>query len=93
MVSKVTNLSRALREFKDMGGWIFSVEKGGRDIRELEIALPCALVLGSEDRGVSRSVLELSDEVLTIPMKGKTTSLNVGSAGAIAMWEVVRRII
>jgi len=92
-ISKVANLGRALRDFKDMGGWVFSIEKGGKDIRELEIVLPCALVLGSEDRGVSKSLLDISDEILSIPMRGRTTSLNVGSAGAIAMWEAVRRVI
>ena len=92
-ISKVPSLQKALREFRKMGGWIFSIEKGGRDIREFEIVFPCALVLGSEDKGVSKSVLDISDEILTIPMKGKTTSLNVGSAGAIAMWEAVRRTI
>ncbi len=89
-IAKVSSLYKALREFKDMGGWVFSVEKGGRDIREFEVVMPCALVLGAEDRGVSKSVLDISDEVLSIPMRGKTTSLNVGSAGAIAMWEAVR---
>jgi len=92
-VSKVPSLHRALREFKKMGGWVFSIEKGGKDIREFDIAFPCALVLGAEDKGVSKSVLDISDEVLTIPMRGKTTSLNVGSAGAIAMWEAVRKIL
>ena len=90
-ISKVSSLHRALRGFKKMGGWVFSIEKGGRDIRGFEIPFPCALVLGSEDKGVSKSVIDISDEVLTIPMRGKTTSLNVGSAGAIAMWEAVRR--
>ena len=89
-IAKVSSLYKALREFKDMGGWVFAVEKGGKDIREFEAVMPCALVLGAEDRGVSKSVLDISDEVLTIPMRGKTTSLNVGSAGAIAMWEAVR---
>ncbi len=92
-VSKVGSLSKALREFKSMGGWVFAVEKGGKDIREIDIPFPCTLVLGAEDKGVSRSVLEICDEVLTIPMRGKTTSLNVGSAGAIAMWEAVRKLI
>ena len=92
-VSKVSSLQRALREFKDMGGWVFAIEKGGRDIREFKIVLPCALILGSEDKGVSKGLLDMSDEILTIPMRGKTTSLNVGSAGAIAMWEAVRRFI
>ena len=89
-VSKTSSLIKPLREFKNMGGWVFSIEKGGKDIGSFDIAKPCALVLGAEDRGVSKGVLELSDEVLSIPMSGKTTSLNVSSAGAIAMWEAVR---
>ncbi len=92
-LAKVSNLYRTLRVFRDMGGWIFSVERGGRDIRECEINLPCALIFGSEDRGVSRMLRELSDEVLSIPMRGRVGSLNVSSAGAIAMWEAVRRSI
>ncbi len=93
MLSKVPSLSKALKKFKEMGGWIYAVEKGGKDIRETEIPLPVALVLGSEDKGVSKSVLDISDEVITIPMKGKVGSLNVGSAGAIAMWETVKKRI
>ncbi len=87
-LSKVPSLSRALREFKRMGGWIYAVEKGGEDIRNTAVNRPCALVLGAEDKGVSQSVLEISDKVITIPMKGKVGSLNVSSAGAIAMWKV-----
>jgi len=92
-ISKVSSLYKALKTFREMGGWIFSVERGGRDIREFEILLPCALIVGSEDRGVSRTLLEISDEILSIPMRGKVNSLNVSSAGAIAMWETVKRRI
>ena len=90
IVAKAVNLTRELRSFKNMGGWIVVVEKGGRDIREVDIPFPCALVLGSEGKGVSRNILELSDLVVSIPMSGKVTSLNVSSAGAIAMWETIR---
>ena len=92
-ISKVASLSKALKKFKDMGGWVFAVEKGGKDIREIEIPLPVALVLGSEDKGVSKSVLEICDEVVSIPMRGHVTSLNVNSAGAIAIWETVKKVI
>jgi len=92
-ISKVPSLSRELKNFQKMGGWVFAVEKGGKDIREIDIPLPVALVLGSEDKGVSKSVLEIADQVITIPMKGKVTSLNVGSAGAIAMWETAKKIL
>ena len=91
--AKVSNLATALREFKKMGGWVFAIEKGGKDIREMEVVLPCALVLGSEDRGISPKLLALADGVLSIPMRGKTGSLNVGCAGAISMWETVRKAL
>ncbi|RUM32126.1 MAG: 23S rRNA (guanosine(2251)-2'-O)-methyltransferase RlmB [Aquifex sp.] len=92
-ISKVASLSRALRDFKKMGGWVYAVEKGGKDIRNVEIPLPVALVLGSEDKGVSKSVIDICDEIITIPMKGRVSSLNVSSAGAIAIWEVVKRLL
>ncbi len=90
-LSKVSNLSNYLKEFSKMGGWVFAVERGGRDIRELEPALPCCLILGSEGEGVSKKLLSLADEVLSIPMEGRVSSLNVGVAGAVAMWEIYRR--
>ena len=92
-LSKVPSLSKALEVFKKMGGWVIAVEKGGRDIREIEIPRPTALVLGSEDKGVSKSVLEISDEVITIPMRGNVNSLNVSSAGAIAIWETAKHFL
>ncbi len=91
-LARVSSLSKSLEEFKKMGGWMVCVERGGKDIRDVEIPLPCALVLGSEGEGVSKSVLERSDLVVSIPMKGKVNSLNVSSAGAVAMWECVRRL-
>jgi len=92
-LSKVSSLKNALKEWKKAGGWLVAVEKGGKDLREVEIPLPTALVLGAEDKGVSKSLLEMADLVVTIPMKGRVSSLNVGSAGAIAMWETAKPIL
>ncbi|WP_333784871.1 23S rRNA (guanosine(2251)-2'-O)-methyltransferase RlmB [Thermocrinis sp.] len=91
--SRVPSLKKALEEFKNAGGSVVVVERGGEDIRETNFELPCALVLGSEGEGVSKSVLELADKVLSIPMVGKVNSLNVSSAGAIAMWEVFKKFL
>lgn len=88
--SRVPSLKRSLEEFQEMGGFVAVVERGGEDIRKLQFPIPCALVLGSEGEGVSKSVLERADLVVSIPMVGKLNSLNVSSAGAIAMWEVFK---
>jgi 23S rRNA (guanosine2251-2'-O)-methyltransferase len=71
-------------------GSVVVVEMGGEDIRRVRFPMPCALVLGSEGEGVSKSLLERADLVVSIPMVGKINSLNVSSAGAIAMWEVFK---
>ncbi len=89
-IAKVTNLSRTIEKFKNMGGWVFAVEKGGKDIREAEMFTPSALVLGSEGEGVSKKLLNLADFTVSIPMAGKVSSLNVSNACAIAVWELVR---
>ncbi|MCS7262593.1 MAG: 23S rRNA (guanosine(2251)-2'-O)-methyltransferase RlmB [Aquificaceae bacterium] len=87
MLSKVSSLSRSLRAFKEMGGWVVVVERGGKSLQEFSFPRGCGLVLGSEGEGVSRSLLEMADAVVSIPMQGKVNSLNVSSAGAIAMWQ------
>ncbi|WP_448587798.1 23S rRNA (guanosine(2251)-2'-O)-methyltransferase RlmB [Thermocrinis sp.] len=89
--SRVPSLRKVLEDFKDMGGFVVVVERGGQDIGQAELSFPSALVLGSEGEGVSKSLLELADIVVSIPMVGKINSLNVSSAGAIAMWEVFKR--
>ena len=68
-----------------------AVEKGGKPIHKLSFPFPLAVVLGSEGKGVSKSVMDTADLVATIPMKGKVTSLNVSSATAIALWEVAKQ--
>ncbi|WP_293444838.1 23S rRNA (guanosine(2251)-2'-O)-methyltransferase RlmB [Persephonella sp.] len=90
-ISKVGSLRQFLNKFKKKGGWVVSVEKGGKPIQKISFPFPLAVVLGSEGKGVSKSVLETSDLIATIPMKGKVTSLNVSSATAIALWEVAKQ--
>jgi len=90
-ISKVGSLRNTLEKFKKKGGWIVAVEKGGKNINEIDFPFPIALVVGSEGKGVSKSVLESADLVASIPMKGKITSFNVSNATAIALWEVFKR--
>ena len=52
---------------------------------------PVCLILGTEDEGVSAELLALSEQVLHIPMSGHNSSLNVGSACAVALYELAHK--
>ncbi|WP_456400703.1 23S rRNA (guanosine(2251)-2'-O)-methyltransferase RlmB [Persephonella sp.] len=90
-ISKVGSLRNFLDRFKKEGGWVIAVEKGGKPINKVSFPFPSALILGSEGKGVSKTLLNISDLIVSIPMQGKITSLNVSAAGAISMWEVSKQ--
>lgn len=90
-IAKVGNLRNVLEKFKKKGGWVVAVEKGGKNIDEIDFPFPVCLIVGSEGKGVSKLLIEESDIVATIPMVGKITSLNVSNATSIALWEIFKR--
>ena len=55
------------------------------------MTVPCAIIMGSEGKGISSSMLELSDERISIPMSGDISSLNVSVAAAVVLFEAVRQ--
>lgn len=83
----------AVDEAKDAGYVVVGVElaEGAHALPELELPQDVALVMGHEDRGLSRVALALCDQVGYIPQLGKVASLNVGTAAAIAIYESRRR--
>jgi 23S rRNA (guanosine2251-2'-O)-methyltransferase len=66
-------------------------EKTEKSIYEANLTGPLALILGSEEDGVSDTFLRESDELARIPLKGKIESLNVSVAAGIALYEAVRQ--
>jgi 23S rRNA (guanosine2251-2'-O)-methyltransferase len=91
-VCRVERLSQAINFLKSSGlSTIACSEKGNQTLPDAKIELPVALILGSEEDGISPEVLKLSDQICSIPMKGKIASLNVSAAGAIFMYEVARQ--
>jgi len=87
-ISVVKNILNFIRLIKDKGVWIYSLERGGIDINEVTFNFPLALIIGSEGKGVSPSILKDSHEIVSIPMFGKVNSLNVASATAIALFKI-----
>ena len=88
---KCSNISDTIRKLKDLGFWIFAAEADGTSYTEAEYDCPCAIVLGSEENGVSDIVKKNSDFTVSIPMKGKVNSLNVSTAAAVLLYEVIRQ--
>ena len=93
-VSRVPNLRIALFYLKENGFSIIgTTEKSGDSLFDSKMQNATAVVLGSEDKGISTSVLALCDQKVSIPMQGAIASLNVSAAAAIVLFEVVRQRI
>lgn len=91
-VARVTNLPRALVQIKEAGIWTVALAAdANKDLRDVDLRAPTALVLGSEGAGVRPLVRKTCDHVARIPMEGKIGSLNVAAAGAVALYEVARQ--
>jgi len=89
-VCRVTNLSRALVQARNSGGyWIVGLDPAGdADLWSASVPKPCVLVIGGEC-GLRRLTRETCDLVLRIPMAGGVESLNAAVAGAVAAFEIL----
>ncbi len=91
-VAKVPNLRLAAYYLKQSGFRLISLtEKADRLIYDADMTGPCAFVMGSEGKGISQSMLELSDDKVSIPMSGSISSLNVSVATSVVLYEAVRQ--
>jgi 23S rRNA (guanosine2251-2'-O)-methyltransferase len=91
-VVKVTNIASTLDALKKAGIWVAGAEAGSAQTYwDADLALPLALVLGGEDRGVRRLVQERCDFLLSLPLHGQIGSLNVSVAAGILLYETLRQ--
>ncbi len=90
-VARVGNLASTIEELKKRGLWVYTADMDGQPWCETDFSGPVALVVGSEGNGVGRLIKEKSDFVVSLPMRGKITSLNASVAAGILMYEVSRQ--
>ena len=91
-VARVVNLAAALKELQEAGVWIFgTAADGDKGLWEADLKSPAALVIGSEGSGMSRLTRENCDFLLSIPLRGRVSSLNASNAAAIVLYEAVRQ--
>ena len=91
LCAKVTNIANTIDELKERGVWIAACDMGDQMYYQQDLTGSIAIVVGGEGSGVSRLVREKCDFVVSIPMKGKITSLNASNAASILMYEVVKQ--
>lgn len=72
---------------------VAATEKSDKLLFEADLSGPTAIVMGSEDTGISKEVLKLCDMRLAIPIRGSVESLNVSAAAAVMLFEAVRQRI
>lgn len=90
-VARVGNLASTIDELKEKGMWVYSADMDGQNWCETDFSGGVVLVVGSEGNGVSRLIREKSDFIVSLPMRGKITSLNASVASGILMYEVTRQ--
>jgi 23S rRNA (guanosine2251-2'-O)-methyltransferase len=70
---------------------IAATEKANSDYTEIDMKQPLALILGSEETGISAELLGMADELIQIPIMGEIQSLNVSVAAGVILYEVLRQ--
>ena len=92
-VAMAANLTQTLKSFKERGYFVVGLD-GDADSRlpssEL-VGTPLLIVVGSEGKGLSRLITETCDDIVSIPITGKTESLNAGIAASVVLYEISRQ--
>lgn len=91
-IARVVNLNRALEALKAQGFWIYGLAaEASQAIQTVQFTEATVLVVGAEGDGLSLSVQQTCDTLVSIPLSGKTPSLNASVATGVALYEMARQ--
>lgn len=91
-VARVTNIAQTIELLKKMNIWVSGIDPAGKtNYTSVDYKLPSAIVVGGEGKGLSDLVKKRCDQLVSIPMKGKISSLNASVSAAIVMYEALRQ--
>ncbi len=89
---QVTNLARTMRHLQEKGVWIIGTAgEADCDLYQAQLKGPLAIAMGAEGKGLRRLSRECCDTLVSIPMAGSVSSLNVSVATGICLFEAVRQ--
>jgi 23S rRNA (guanosine2251-2'-O)-methyltransferase len=93
-VCRVNSLMKAVDELRLNGIKVYATEMtAAKNIFECDFSEPCAVVMGSEEKGIYPALMKICDEKIKIPMQGEFESLNVSVATGVILYEVMRQRI
>ena len=91
-VCRSANLKSDILFLRNSGIQIVGITEKASDIYFSSLLNgPVALVLGAEDTGISNDILRLCDKLVSIPMKGRISSLNVSAAASVILFDIIRQ--
>ncbi len=91
-VARVNNIAQTVDYLKEQGVWVTGADASGdRSIYEADLKGAVALVVGGEDKGISRLTASKCDFLVGIPMKGDVNSLNASVAAALMIYETMKQ--
>ena len=90
-IAKVTNVNSTIDELKAKNIWVYGADINGEEYSyDTNFNGACAIVIGTEGKGISKLTKNKCDKLVKIPMIGKINSLNASVAGGIMMYEVLK---
>lgn len=91
-VAKVNDLVKTINYLKNSGLQIVAATEKANDFYfKADFSIPTAVVMGSEDLGISNNILDVVDQKVKIPILGEISSLNVSNAASVVIYEAVRQ--
>jgi len=91
-IAKETNLNNSLQYLKKNGYWIIGTDiSAEKTVFESDLKIPIGLVIGSEGKGMRKSIKDNCDILLRIPMAGSMNSLNASVSAGIFLYEIFRQ--
>lgn len=89
---QVTNLARCLRTLKEAGVWLVGTsDQATSEVYSANLTGSLGVVLGGEEKGIRRLTRESCDTLVSIPMLGRVSSLNVSVAAGVIVYEALRQ--
>ena len=86
-LAQVRNLTDFLTAAKSRGFWCYGADGEAKlDYRQVDLAGPVILVMGSEGRGLRPRVASACDALISLPLRGRIESLSVGAAAAVLLY-------